>query len=60
MGVSESQIHERMGALPDGVLPTDMLKDLQNHLQCGTSCGSCVPQIKRMMTALKRPVGSAV
>jgi len=55
MGVSESQIHERMGALPDGVLPTDMLKDLQNHLQCGTSCGSCVPQIKRMITAFKRP-----
>jgi len=27
----------------------DLLIDLQTHLKCGTQCGSCVPQLKRMI-----------
>jgi assimilatory nitrate reductase catalytic subunit len=27
----------------------DRLVDLQTHLKCGTQCGSCVPQLKRMI-----------
>jgi assimilatory nitrate reductase catalytic subunit len=29
--------------------PADRLIELQTHLKCGTQCGSCVPQLKRMM-----------
>ena len=29
--------------------PADQLVQLQTHLKCGTQCGSCVPQLKRMI-----------
>ena len=32
------------------------LQGLKNKLGCGTQCGSCVPEIKRLLTAEVRPV----
>jgi assimilatory nitrate reductase catalytic subunit len=49
IGVSELQIHQRLSTCAASATPQDKLKDLQDHLQCGTSCGSCVPQLKRMI-----------
>jgi assimilatory nitrate reductase catalytic subunit len=51
IGVSDSQINARLRQCPEGTTANDKFQDLQNHLQCGTSCGSCVPQIKRMISA---------
>jgi assimilatory nitrate reductase catalytic subunit len=42
--VAESEI---MAALPAG--PTCSLDDLQRKLKCGTNCGSCVPELKKMV-----------
>ncbi|MQU51179.1 bacterioferritin-associated ferredoxin, partial [Pseudomonas sp. FSL A6-1183] len=32
------------------------LQGLKRSLGCGTQCGSCVPQIKRLLTAQAQPV----
>uniref|UniRef100_UPI0019D1B7FF (2Fe-2S)-binding protein n=1 Tax=Pseudomonas viridiflava TaxID=33069 RepID=UPI0019D1B7FF len=32
------------------------LQGLKNNLRCGTQCGSCVPEIKRLLAAVARPV----
>jgi assimilatory nitrate reductase catalytic subunit len=47
LDVTESRI---AAALPDA--PT--LAALQAQLGCGTSCGSCVPELKRMLAARER------
>ena len=38
--------------------PLSRLEDLQRHLHCGTECGSCVPQLKRMIE--KPPLNAAL
>jgi assimilatory nitrate reductase catalytic subunit len=35
--------------------PTEQLASLQKALQCGTNCGSCVPQLQRMVRAHVEP-----
>jgi assimilatory nitrate reductase catalytic subunit len=40
--VSEADIKKEIAAGAD-------LPALQEKLKCGTSCGSCVPEIKRML-----------
>ncbi|PTU03383.1 hypothetical protein DBR45_07380, partial [Pseudomonas sp. HMWF031] len=32
------------------------LQGLKEQLGCGTQCGSCVPEIKRLLVAAARPV----
>jgi assimilatory nitrate reductase catalytic subunit len=32
------------------------LQGLKNQLGCGTQCGSCVPEIKRLLAANVQPV----
>ncbi len=34
--------------------PTATLEELQDKLKCGTSCGSCVPELKRILAAGKQ------
>ena len=35
-----------------GGTPEDRLASLQSKLRCGTNCGSCVPELKRMVRAI--------
>jgi len=30
--------------------PQDRLKSLQQQLGCGTQCGSCIPELKRLIS----------
>jgi assimilatory nitrate reductase catalytic subunit len=54
--VSQSEIGEFVAALPDvdGVCDTPALDALQAALKCGTECGSCLPEIRRMVSLRKR------
>jgi assimilatory nitrate reductase catalytic subunit len=52
--VSESEI---MDALPAG--PACSLDDLQRKLKCGTNCGSCVPELKKMVELRQATLAAA-
>ena len=43
LDVSEDEIRREIAAGAD-------LATLQEKLKCGTSCGSCVPEIRRMLS----------
>ncbi len=45
--VSETQITDCLGALAGNA--DDRLVHLQDTLKCGTNCGSCVPELKRLV-----------
>ena len=47
--VTEPQISQHLKSA-DGS-PDDRLASLQSTLQCGTNCGSCVPELKRLVRA---------
>jgi assimilatory nitrate reductase catalytic subunit len=46
VGVHQTAIENGIAAAPAGC---ELLPHLQQTLQCGTHCGSCVPQIKQMI-----------
>jgi assimilatory nitrate reductase catalytic subunit len=46
--VAESEIIEAL-ATQSSDTPEEALCDLQKKLRCGTSCGSCVPELKRVI-----------
>lgn len=48
-GVSESVIRDRLGQCSGS--GEQRLAALQGALQCGTNCGSCMPELKRMVRA---------
>jgi assimilatory nitrate reductase catalytic subunit len=48
LNVSETAIRAYLDA-PSGFGPEQRLADLQAALRCGTQCGSCVPELKRMV-----------
>ncbi|MCG2583557.1 molybdopterin oxidoreductase family protein [Massilia sp. TS11] len=48
LGVAEAEIAACLAAAAPG---EDGLARLQGELKCGTSCGSCVPELKRMVAA---------
>ena len=51
--VSENEIHDALaGSDAQG---EEALGALQKKLQCGTNCGSCVPELKQMIAAQKIP-----
>jgi assimilatory nitrate reductase catalytic subunit len=54
--VSETQIQHTLQELTGDV--RHCLSELQEKLKCGTNCGSCLPQIKRIVnsTSERRPV----
>jgi assimilatory nitrate reductase catalytic subunit len=52
LNVSDNEINSTMQEL-DGA-PEDILAGLQTRLKCGTNCGSCVPEIRKMI--LMKPV----
>jgi assimilatory nitrate reductase catalytic subunit len=45
-GVSEPQIRDCLGALAGA--PGERLAALQSALKCGTQCGSCLPELRRL------------
>jgi assimilatory nitrate reductase catalytic subunit len=48
--VAESEIREALAAQPSGS-PEEALCALQDKLKCGTNCGSCVPELKKIVLA---------
>lgn len=48
-GVDESAIRSHLGSA--GGSADDRLVTLQGALRCGTNCGSCLPELKRMVRA---------
>ncbi len=45
--VAQSQISEVLQTLKGS--PVELLEQLQRQLECGSNCGSCVPELKRMV-----------
>lgn len=58
LNVAESQIEDALNGelIQNDATPTDVLAGLQSRLRCGTSCGSCVPEIRRMIALKKAEV----
>ena len=50
LGVRAAQIQARLGQCQD-LTPGARLEDLQSALRCGTQCGSCLPQLRRLAQA---------
>jgi assimilatory nitrate reductase catalytic subunit len=48
-------IHEDAGSAADLMRDAQRLAALQSALKCGTNCGSCVPELKRLVRSA-RPV----
>lgn len=48
--VLEPRIRETLAALPGA--PAERLAALQGRLRCGTQCGSCLPELKRLVAAV--------
>jgi assimilatory nitrate reductase catalytic subunit len=48
--VSDGAISEHLARCPGD--DTQRLASLQDRLKCGTNCGSCVPELKRMVRAI--------
>ncbi len=47
VGVRETAIQELLNSLPSN--PDDPIELLKSRLGCGTQCGSCVPELQRMV-----------
>jgi len=47
LNVAEREIQEAIATGAD-------VRALQDRLKCGTSCGSCVPELERMVTSMRR------
>jgi assimilatory nitrate reductase catalytic subunit len=48
LNVAKSEIDDALAALP-ACEPQQALAALQGRLRCGTSCGSCVPELKQIV-----------
>ncbi len=58
LNVSEPAIAATLAAQPATLGDAERLSALQATLQCGTQCGSCVPELKRRI-ALQRAAGAS-
>jgi len=56
VGVRDQAIQDFLLRTPGS--ESAQLDQLQAHLKCGTQCGSCVPQLKRMIRLLPQPANS--
>jgi assimilatory nitrate reductase catalytic subunit len=54
LNVADTEINTALESL-DGS-PVDVLAGLQTRLKCGTNCGSCVPELKKMISLQKKAV----
>jgi assimilatory nitrate reductase catalytic subunit len=53
LDIGQAQIDETL-ARCEGP-PDDMLAQLQSRLKCGTQCGSCIPELKRLVRSRLMP-----
>ncbi|MBL8521994.1 MAG: molybdopterin-dependent oxidoreductase, partial [Betaproteobacteria bacterium] len=53
-GVGEAAIRSALAQLPGTA--TERLAVLQRNLKCGTECGSCLPEVKRLVAAIEPAV----
>ena len=56
LNVTDTDITERLGQCQGS--PAERLAQLQGALRCGTQCGSCVPELKRMVQAAVAGIGT--
>ncbi|WP_179404448.1 nitrate reductase [Burkholderia guangdongensis] len=49
VGVGERDIVAALADCPAAATPAERLVSLQTRLKCGTQCGSCVPEIRRLI-----------
>jgi assimilatory nitrate reductase catalytic subunit len=52
LNVSEREVADFVSSAPAG--EPDLLDRLQARLRCGTNCGSCLPELKRLVAAQNR------
>jgi len=52
LGVSEDEIRIQMAA-------GAALEAVQRNLQCGTQCGSCLPELRRLCAGPAQSIGAA-
>jgi len=45
--VTEPSIVEALGTCPGN--PDERLASLQGQLKCGTNCGSCIPELRKLI-----------
>jgi assimilatory nitrate reductase catalytic subunit len=57
LNVSEAEINAALDGMQGA--PEVVLASLQQNLKCGASCGSCAPEVKRMVWARKGVLGMA-
>jgi len=56
-----ARVHEQAGGAADLMNDTQRLAALQATLQCGTQCGSCLPELKRLVRAYRpTPAGRVI
>jgi assimilatory nitrate reductase catalytic subunit len=48
-----AMIHEDAGGAADLMRDEQRLMALQGALKCGTNCGSCVPELKRLVRSAR-------
>ncbi|OMW47626.1 nitrate reductase [Burkholderia pseudomallei] len=49
VGVSEREIGAVLAADAPSAAPVERLANLQERLKCGTQCGSCIPELRRLI-----------
>ena len=54
--VAENEIVDFVAAMPNAGV--DGLAALQAHLKCGTQCGSCLPEVKRLVASDARRIAA--
>ena len=54
--VTDADITNRLAECRGSI--TERLAQLQGALRCGTQCGSCVPELKRMVQAAVAGIGT--
>ncbi len=63
LNVTDTAIDDHLARLvEDAAMPSSddaHLASLQNILKCGTSCGSCVPELKRRLRSARTPMAGA-
>lgn len=55
--VSETEINDALMTMPGK--PDARLSALQQKLKCGSNCGSCVPELKKIISSLQVPAKAA-
>jgi assimilatory nitrate reductase catalytic subunit len=58
LNVTDAAIHVHLGTAPG--TPAERLASLQSGLQCGTACGSCVPELKRLVRSTPAAISRTV